>query len=101
MLTSSALLLSASLGAVAAGMPLLYLAAPLVGAGGLALFLQSRKLADYCIFVMGGVFTAAWFIHHHFWFLEVDIAVSDAVRTSFQSLLFRKKFFIEQWLECE
>ena len=74
-LASTALLLSGGLGGIAAGMPLLFLAAPFIAAGGLGLYYESRLLRDYLLFVGGAAFSAGWFIHHHFWFLDVTFQV--------------------------
>ena len=72
-LAGSVLIVSATLGSIAAGIPLPVLAAPLISAGGLALALESRQLRDYALFAVGGATTAAWFIVHHFWFLDVNL----------------------------
>lgn len=74
-LAGSVLIVSATLGSIAAGIPLPVLAAPLISAGGLALALESRQLRDYALFVVGGATTAVWFIVHHFWFLDVNLQV--------------------------
>jgi len=74
-LAGSVLIVSASLGSIAAGIPLTVMAAPLSSAGGLALALESRQLRDYSLFVVGGAVTLAWFMVHHFWFLDVDMQV--------------------------
>lgn len=70
-LLGGALVLSAGAGALAAGVPLLFMPAPLIAAAGLALYYESGMLRDYLLFVGGAVLSAAWFVHHHFWFLEV------------------------------
>ena len=36
-----------------------------------ALWYESGQLRDYAVFAAGAVVTAAWFLHHHFWFLQV------------------------------
>ncbi len=74
-LAGSVLIVSATLGSIAAGIPLPVLAAPLISAGGLALALESRQLRDYALFGIGGAPTAAWFILHHFWFLDINLQV--------------------------
>ncbi len=76
MLASTALLLSGGLGGIAAGMPLLLLTAPFIAAGGLGLYYESRLLRDYLLFVAGAAFTTAWFIYHHFWFLDIYFQVA-------------------------
>lgn len=70
-LLGGALILSAGAGALAAGVPLLLLPAPLIGAAYLALYYRSGLLRDYLLFVGCTVITCAWFLYHHFWFLEV------------------------------
>ena len=30
-------------------------------------------LRDYCLFVGGTLATAVWFLHHHYWFLNIQI----------------------------
>ena len=67
----SLLIVCACAGAFAAGVPLLVMPAPLVAASGLVLWFESGKSQDYAIFFAGALLTAAWFVHHHFWFLEV------------------------------
>lgn len=42
-----------------------------VAASGLVLWYESGQLRDYVIFAAGALATAAWFVGHHFWFLEV------------------------------
>ena len=76
-LAGSVLIVSASLGSIAAGIPLTVMAAPLIAAGGLALALESRQLRDYGLFVVGGAVTLAWFIVHHFSFLDIDMQVTS------------------------
>jgi hypothetical protein len=36
-----------------------------------ALWYESGQLRDYAVFAAGAALTAGWFLHHHFWFLEV------------------------------
>ena len=76
-LAGSVLIVSATLGSIAAGIPVPVLAAPLVSAGGLALALESQQFRDYALFVVGGATTAAWFIVHHFWFLDIMLQVRN------------------------
>ena len=35
------------------------------------LWYESGQLRDYTVFAAGAALTFAWFLHHHFWFLEV------------------------------
>ena len=67
----SLLIVCACAGAFAAGLPLLVMPAPLVAASGLVLWFESGQLRDYAIFFAGAMLTAAWFLNHHFLFLEV------------------------------
>ena len=64
-------MLSAGAGALAAGVPLLVMPAPLMAAAGQALFYESGLMRDYAVFCAAGALTLGWFVHHHFWFLEV------------------------------
>ncbi len=68
---ASLVIISACAGAFAAGVPVAMMPAPLVAASGLVLWYESGQLRDYVIFVGGALVTAAWFVGHHFWFLEV------------------------------
>lgn len=52
-LWGAALLLAVGLGALAAGLPLLVLPAPLFAALGLGLFLEARRMQDYLLFTAG------------------------------------------------
>ncbi len=70
------LIMCACGGAFAAGVPLLVMPAPLVAASGLVLWFESGQLRDYAIFFAGTILTSAWFLHHHFWFLEVRLSTS-------------------------
>ncbi len=54
------MLLCTAAGAVAAGVPLHWLPAPLVAACGMALFLDSGSLREYIVFVVGAFVTGAW-----------------------------------------
>ena len=58
-LDGTALMLSAGAGSVAAGVPLTVMPAPLVAAGGLAMYLESGALRDYLLFVAGALGTGA------------------------------------------
>ena len=73
----SVLVVSSALGSIAAGIPLPVLAAPLISVGGLAIALESQQGRDYALFVIGGATTTAWFIVHHFWFLQTSLQVSQ------------------------
>lgn len=68
---ASLVIVSACAGAFAAGVPVAMMPAPLVAASGLVLWYESGQLRDYVIFAAGALVTAAWFVGHHFWFLEV------------------------------
>lgn len=72
-LAGSLLMLCTTAGAVAAGVPLEWIPAPLVAAVGLALYYDSRSVREYMIFVVGGLLTACWFVAHHFWFLDARV----------------------------
>jgi hypothetical protein len=72
-LASACLLLCTTAGSVAVGIPFPWIVAPLVASGGLALYYESRSLREYAIFVLGALLTAGWFVHHHFWFLDVRV----------------------------
>lgn len=78
-LAGSVLIVSSTLASIATGIPLPVLPAPLVSAGGLALALESRQIQDYMLFVAGGLTTSAWFILHHFWFLDVKLQVRSNI----------------------
>eukprot|EP00887_Chlorella_sp_A99_P005591 scaffold1.g5591.t1 len=71
MLLGPALTLSAAVGALAAGTPLWVLPAPLLAAGVLAMFYETRALRDYAIFWVAALATGGWFVWHHFWFLDI------------------------------
>ena len=64
---------SATGAALVLGFPLAVVPAPMVAASGLALFIDSWALRDYLLFVLGGLVSAAWFVAHNFWFLDVHI----------------------------
>ena len=52
------------------GVPVTVMPAPLVAASGLVLWYESGQLRDYAVFAAGAALTGAWFLHHHFWFLQ-------------------------------
>ena len=87
----SLLIVCACAGAFAAGLPLLVMPAPLVAASGLVLWFESGQLRDYAIFFAGSMLTAAWFLNHHFLFLEVGTwpseSTSRSVSTSYLVML--------------
>lgn len=56
-LDGTALMLSAGASSVAAGVPMMVMPAPLVAAGGLAMYLESAALRDYLLFVAGTLST--------------------------------------------
>ncbi|GFR52565.1 hypothetical protein Agub_g15155, partial [Astrephomene gubernaculifera] len=70
----SFLLLCTTAGALAAGVPFLWLPAPLLAACGLSLFYESRSLREYLVFVVGAFATSVWFIRQHYWFLELPVS---------------------------
>ncbi|KAK2078944.1 hypothetical protein QBZ16_002634 [Prototheca wickerhamii] len=70
----------AALGALALGLPLWVLPAPLGAAAGLAVFYDTRRFGDYLVFALGAELSAVWLVVHHFWFLEVQLA-GIALRT--------------------
>ncbi len=63
LLVGPLLMLSAAVGALAAGLPLWMLPAPLLAASGLAMFYDTRSLRDYLLFVAGALATGGW--GHH------------------------------------
>lgn len=69
----SCLLLCTTAGSLAVGIPFHWLPAPMVAACGLALYYDSRSLQEYSVFVLGAFLTAGWFVHHHFWFLDLRV----------------------------
>ncbi|EFN59471.1 expressed protein [Chlorella variabilis] len=73
MLVGPLLMLSAAVGALAAGLPLWMLPAPLLAASGLAMFYDTAALRDYLLFVAGALATGGWFVWHHFWFLDIEL----------------------------
>jgi len=67
------LVLSTAGGCFAMGVPVFVIPAPLVAAAGLSLYYESRLLRDYLIFMAGAAAASVWFVHHHFWFLEIEL----------------------------
>ncbi|KAL3133255.1 hypothetical protein ABBQ38_007137 [Trebouxia sp. C0009 RCD-2024] len=72
-LGGAALVLSCGAGGLACGLPLWLMSAPPIAASGLALFYESGSLRDYCLFLAGTFATAVWFLHHHYWFLNIQV----------------------------
>ncbi|GLC46128.1 hypothetical protein PLESTB_001193000 [Pleodorina starrii] len=70
----SFLLLCTTAGSLAAGVPFVWLPAPLLAACGLSLFYESRSLREYMVFVVGAFFTCVWFMRQHFWFLDILVS---------------------------
>ncbi|PSC73750.1 no exine formation 1 [Micractinium conductrix] len=73
LLVGPLLMLSAAVGALAGGLPMWMLPAPLLAASGLAMFYDTRALRDYLLFVVGSLATGGWFLWHHFWFLDIEL----------------------------
>lgn len=65
------LMISASVGSLAAGIPMWVLPAPLLSAAGLAMYYETRTLRDYLLFTAGALVTGGWLVWQHFWFLDV------------------------------
>lgn len=57
MLVGPLLMVSAAVGALAGGLPVWMLPAPLLAASGLAMFYDTRTLRDYLLFVAGALAT--------------------------------------------
>lgn len=73
MLVGPLLMVSAAVGALAGGLPMWMLPAPLLAASGLAMFYDTRSLRDYLLFVAGTLATGGWFLWQHFWFLDISL----------------------------
>ena len=58
-LGSGALVVAGGLAGLALGVPLTFMAAPLIAAGGLALYFESGQLRDYFFFAGGALLTGA------------------------------------------
>ncbi len=54
-------------------MPVWLMPAPLLAGSGIALFYDSGSIRDYCLFTGGAFATCLWFLHHHYWFLNIQI----------------------------
>lgn len=67
------LMISSAIGCLVVGVPVWALPAPLVAAAGVAMYCESGSMRDYLFVVIGGLCTGAWFLHHHFWFLDVSL----------------------------
>ena len=72
-LGGAALVVSCGAGGIACGLPVWLMPAPLLAGCGIALFYDSGTIRDYCIFSAGAFATALWFVHHHYWFLNIQI----------------------------
>ena len=72
-LGGAALVVSCGAGGIACGLPVWLMPAPLLAGCGIALFYDSGIIRDYCIFTAGAFATALWFVHHHYWFLNIQI----------------------------
>jgi len=64
-------MMSVAMGCLVIGVPIWALPAPLISAGGLAMYTESKSNRDYLLFVLGGLITGVWFLWHYFWFLDV------------------------------
>ena len=58
---------------MACGLPVWLMPAPLLAGSGIALFYDSGSIRDYCLFTGGAFATCLWFLHHHYWFLNIQI----------------------------
>jgi len=76
------LVMAAGAAGLAAGLPLWALPAPLAAAAGLALFWESGAGADYALFAAGAAGCGAWFVGHHFWFLDVPLGAGHTLRSA-------------------
>ncbi len=56
-LDGTALMIAAGAGSLAAGVPITVMPAPLLAAGGLAMYLDTAQLRDYLLFVAGALGT--------------------------------------------
>lgn len=72
-LGGAAIVMSCGAAGVACGLPLWLMPAPLLAGSGIALFYDSGSIRDYCLFSAGTFATGLWFLHHHYWFLNVQI----------------------------
>lgn len=64
-------MVSTAMGCLVVGVPIWALPAPLICAGGIAMYCESKTSRDYMLVICGGLVTGAWFIWHHFWFLDI------------------------------
>ena len=76
------LVMAAGAAGLAAGLPLWALPAPLAAAAGLALFWESGAGGDYALFAAGAAGCGAWFVGHHFWFLDVPLGSGHTLRSA-------------------
>ncbi len=65
--------MSCGAGGVACGLPVWLMPAPLLAGSGIALFYDSGTIRDYCLFTAGAFATGVWFLHQHYWFLNIEI----------------------------
>lgn len=72
-LGGAALVMSCGAAGLACGLPLWLMPAPLLAGSGIALFYDSGSLRDYCLFSAGTFATGLWFLHHHYWFLNIQV----------------------------
>ena len=72
-LGGAALVLSCGAAGAACGLPLWLMSAPPIAGCGIALFYDSNSIRDYCLFLAGTLATALWFLHHHYWFLSIQV----------------------------
>ena len=72
-LGGAALVLSCGAAGAACGLPLWLMSAPPIAGCGIALFYDSNSIRDYCLFLAGTLATALWFLHHHYWFLNIQV----------------------------
>lgn len=72
-MVSVVLVASAVSGSIVLGMPLKIIPAPAIGAVYLAQYYSSGGAPSYFIFLLSATLSAAWFILHNFWFLDVSL----------------------------
>lgn len=66
-LDGAALMIAAGAGSLAAGVPITVMPAPLLAAGGLAMYLDTSALRDYLLFVAGALGTGVPFPQQRLW----------------------------------
>ena len=72
-LGGAALVMTCGAAGLASGLPLWLMPAPLLAGSGIALFYDSGSLRDYCLFSAGTFVAGLWFLHHHYWFLNIQV----------------------------